>query len=144
MGSPSEEELRRIYAETERIAVVGASTDPEKAAHEIPRYLHSQGYRILPVSPKGGELFDEPVAPSLEEVEPPVDVVDVFRPPNEAVAVARAAVALRPKVLWFQPGTDSEEAVRAAEEAGVTVITDLCMGATHGQLGLGPGPWKKR
>lgn len=144
MASPPEDDLRRIYDETERIAVVGASTDPEKAAHEIPRYLHSQGYRILPVSPKGGELFDEQVAPSLEGVEPPVDVVDVFRPPNEAADVARAAVALRPKVLWFQPGTESDEGVRIAEEAGITVITGLCMGATHGQLGLGPGPWKKR
>lgn len=142
MASLSEDELRRIYDETETIAVVGASGDPKKAAHEIPRYLASQGYRVRPVSPKGGELFGEQVVPALEDVERPIDVVDVFRPPAEAADVARAAVAIGAKVLWFQPETESEEGVRIAQEGGLTVVTGLCMGATHGKLGLGSGPWK--
>jgi uncharacterized protein len=142
MASLSEDDLRRIYDEIETIAVVGASGNPEKAAHEIPRYLASQGFRVRPVSPKGGELFGEEVAPALEEVERPIDVVDVFRPPNEAADVARAAVAVGAKILWFQPETESEEGVRIGEEGGLTVVTGLCMGSTHGKLGLGPGPWK--
>lgn len=136
-----EADLRRIYAETKTIAVVGVSTNPEKAAHEIPRYLHSQGYRIVPVNPRGGELFGERVRTSLEEIDEPVDVVDVFRPADEAAGVAREAAALGPKVLWFQPGTESEEGIRAGEEAGLEVIHGFCMGAAHGRLGLGPGPW---
>ena len=139
---PNEEELRRIYAETKTITAVGASSDPSKPGHEIPRYLKGQGYRIIPVSPKGGELLGERVYTSLEEIDVPVDVVDVFRPPEESVGIAQGAVKLGAKVLWFQEGTESEEAIELGREAGLTVVWGRCMGRTHGQLGLGPGPWK--
>lgn len=136
----SKEELIGILETTRTIAVVGASRHPSKAAHAIPAYLYHQGYRILPVSPRGGVLFGEPVRASLGEVAEPVDVVDVFRPPAEAEEVARAAVDAGAKVLWFQPGTNRPEAVRLALEAGMTVVTGQCMGALHAQLGLGPRP----
>jgi predicted CoA-binding protein len=138
---PNDDDLRRIYAETKTIAVVGMSGDPGKAAHAIPRYLQAQGYRILPVSPRGGEILGEPVAASLEEVSEGVDVVDVFRPPAEAGDVARSVARSGAKVLWFQPGTGTEEAVAMAREAGLTVVSGRCMGETHARLGLGPGPY---
>jgi predicted CoA-binding protein len=134
------EQLLRIYTETKTIAVVGASADPSKPAHQIPRYLQRQGYRILPVNPRGGELLGEAVARSLAEVHGPVDVVDVFRPAVEAPEIAREAIAIGAKVLWLQLGIESEEAKRLAEAAGLTVVMNRCMGATHGELGLGPGP----
>jgi predicted CoA-binding protein len=134
------ERLLRIYAETKTIAVVGASADPSKPAHQIPRYLQRQGYRILPVNPRGGELLGEAVARSLAEVDGPVDVVDVFRPAAEAPEIAREAIAIGAKVLWLQLGIESQEAKRLAEAAGLTVVMNQCMGATHGELGLGPGP----
>jgi uncharacterized protein len=134
------EQLLRIYADTKTIAVVGASADPSKPAHQIPRYLQSQGYRILPVNPRGGELLGEAVARSLAEVDGPVDVVDVFRPAEEAPGIARQAIAVGAKVLWLQLGIESEEAKRLAEAAGLTVVMNRCMGAAHGELGLGPGP----
>jgi uncharacterized protein len=140
MDAPSREQLLRIYAETRTIAVVGASGDPSKPAHRIPRYLQSQGYRILPVNPRGGELLGEPVARSLAEVEGPVDVVDVFRPAEEAPGIAREAIEAGAKVLWLQVGIVSEEARQEAEAAGLTVVMDRCMGETHAELGLGPGP----
>ncbi|MCU1656729.1 MAG: CoA-binding protein [Pseudonocardiales bacterium] len=133
-------ELKAIYQDTKTIAVVGASADPAKAAHAIPAYLSSQGYRILPVNPRGGVMFGEHVYRSLQDIDVPVDVVDVFRPPAEAEAIARDAIAIGAPVLWFQPGTDGAEAVHLAENAGMTVVTRLCMGAAHHQLGLGPGP----
>jgi uncharacterized protein len=75
MMEPSErEKFLRIYAQSGTIAVVGASADVSKAAHQVPRYLQSQGYRILPVNPRGGELFGEHVFPSLAEIDVPVDV----------------------------------------------------------------------
>lgn len=134
------ERLMRIYSEAKTIAVVGASANESKPAHEIPRYLQSQGYRIVPVNPRGGVILGEPVATSLAEVEGPVEVVDVFRPEAEAPAIARQAIEIGARVLWLQLGIESEEARRIAEEAGLTVIMNRCMGATHGQLGLGPGP----
>jgi predicted CoA-binding protein len=133
-------QLVRIYAETKTIAVVGASADPAKPAHRIPRYLQRQGYRIVPVNPRGGELLGEPAARSLAEVDGPVDVVEVFRPAAEAPQIAREAVAVGAKVLWLQTGIESEEAKRIAEAAGLTVVMNRCMGETHGELGLGPGP----
>jgi len=134
------ERLLSIYTETKTIAVVGASADLSKPAHQIPRYLQSQGYRILPVNPRGGELLGEAVARSLAAVHGPVGVVDVFRPAEEAPQIAREAIAIGAKVLWLQLGIESEEAKRLAEAAGVTVVMNRCMGETHGELGLGPGP----
>ena len=142
MEASLREKLLRIYAETKTIAVVGASADESKAAHQIPRYLQSQGYRILPVNPRGGEILGEPVFRSLADIDVPVDVVDVFRPAQEAPAIARQAIAIGAKVLWLQIGIESEEARQLAEAAGLTVIMNRCMGETHGELGLGPGPDK--
>ncbi len=140
MDASLRERLARIYADTRTIAVVGASADPSKAAHRIPRYLQRQGYRILPVNPRGGELLGEPVARSLAQVEGPVDVVDVFRPAAETPQIARQAVQVGAKVLWLQLGIESQEARQVAEAAGLTVVMDRCLGATHRELGLGPGP----
>jgi uncharacterized protein len=131
------EKLLSIYAQTRTIAVVGSSADPEKAANRIPRYLQSQGYRILPVNPRGGELFGERVFTSLSQIEVPVDVVDVFRPAEEAPEIARQAVSLGARVLWLQLGIESEEARQIAEAAGMSVVMNRCMGATHIELGLG-------
>ncbi len=137
---PSRQDLLRIYEQTKTIAVVGASADEHKAAHVIPSYLQSQGYRIIPVNPKGGEILGERVYPSLEQIDVPVDVVDVFRPPAEAETIAREAVAIGADVLWFQPGTHTTQAILLAADAELTVVAGRCMGATHGELGLGPGP----
>lgn len=133
--------LLSIYRETRTIAVVGASTSEGRPAHEIPKYLHAQGYRVIPITPRAGALFDEPTLPSLEALSEPPDVVEVFRPPEEAESVARAAIAAKAKVLWFQNGTETREAIRIAREAGLTVVFGRCMGVTHAELGLGPGPW---
>ena len=140
MDASEREQLVRIFANTTTIAVVGASGDPAKPAHQIPRYLQRQGYRIIPVNPRGGELFGEPVARSLAEVDGPVDVLDVFRPSEETPEIAREAAEIGAKVLWLQLGIESEEARKLAESAGLTVVMNRCMGEAHRQLGLGPGP----
>jgi predicted CoA-binding protein len=143
MAITDEEELKRIYADTKTIAVVGASASEEKAAHYIPRYLQRQGYKVIPVNPRGGEILGEKVYEKLAEVPEPIDVVDVFRPSEETPAVAKEAVAAGAKVLWLQEGISSDEAERIASDGGLQVVMDLCMGATHHRLmnkGDGPGP----
>ena len=139
-SAPSRDDLLRIYARPKTIAVVGASGTAGKPAHDIPLYLKSQGYRIVPVNPRGGEILGEKAFASLRNVEVPIDIVEVFRPPDEAESVAREAVAAGAKVVWFQPDTESDEALRALAEEDIVVITGRCMGVTHGLLGLGPGP----
>jgi predicted CoA-binding protein len=143
MAITDDEELKRIYADTKTIAVVGASANEEKAAHTIPRYLQRNGYRIIPVNPRGGEILGEKVYEKLTDVPEPIDVVDVFRPSEETPAVAKDAVAVGAKVLWLQEGISSEEAEKIASDAGLEVVMDLCMGATYHRLikmGDGPGP----
>jgi uncharacterized protein len=134
------DELRKIYEDTKTIAVVGASDDERKPAHSIPRYLQREGFRIIPVNPRGGEILGERAYTSLAEIDEPIDVVDVFRPSEETPGVARQAVDAGAKVLWLQEGIESEEAERIATDGGLKVVMNRCMGETHHQLKLGPGP----
>ena len=143
MAITDDEALREIYADTKTIAVVGASASEEKAAHTVPRYLQRQGFRVVPVNPRGGEILGEKVYERLTDVPEPVEVVDVFRPSEETPDVAREAVAIGAKVLWLQEGISSEEAERIASEGGLQVVMDRCMGRAHYELvkhGEGPGP----
>lgn len=143
MAIEDEDQLREIYGETKTIAVVGASANEEKPAHTVPRYLQRNGYRIIPVNPRGGEILGEKVYERLTDVPEPVDVVDVFRPSEETPPVAKDAVAIGAKVLWLQEGIASEEAERIASEGGLRVVMDRCLGRTHYELikhREGPGP----
>jgi predicted CoA-binding protein len=136
-ANPTDDDLRRIYAEIRTIAVVGASADPDKAAHMVPEYLQSWGYRVVPVNPRGGEILGRAVARSLREVDGPVDVVQVFRPPEEVPQIARDAAGIGASILWMQPGVVSEDGAELARQLGLTVAMDICMMHTHLRLGLG-------
>lgn len=131
-------EILRIYADSRVIAVVGASPDPSKKANVVPSYLQEMGYRIIPVNPRYETVLGERAYPDLAAIPEPVDVVEVFRPQNEAPAIAEQAVAIGAKVLWLQAGIVSEGAAKISQDAGLTFVSDLCMGAMHAKLGLGP------
>ncbi|MEN8240272.1 MAG: CoA-binding protein [Actinomycetota bacterium] len=138
--NPPLDEIRNIYAESRVIAVVGASPDPTKKAHAVPSYLQDVGYQIVPVNPHHGEIYGVTSYPTLADIPVPVDVVEVFRPAEEAPEIARQAVAINAKVLWLQAGITSEEAAGIAKDAGLTFVSDICMGATHAVLELGDAP----
>ncbi|HEV8682084.1 MAG TPA: CoA-binding protein [Actinomycetota bacterium] len=140
--NPSDDELRKIYDDVATIAVVGASENPGKPAFAIPRQLQSLGYRIVPVNPKGGEILGERAYRSLDEVDVPIDVVDVFRPAEETPDIARQAVRAGAKVLWLQEGIVSEEAASIARAGGLTAVMGICMGHTARRLGISPRPSK--
>lgn len=129
-----DDELVDIYRSARTIAVVGASTDQHKQAHRIPAYLQSQGYRIIPVNPTAEEVLGEPSVASLDDIDEPVDVVDVFRPSSETPGIAAEAVEIEAGVLWLQMGIRSDEAARIARDGGLTVVMDTCMGAVHKKL----------
>ena len=122
------------------IAVVGASNDPEKEAHSVPRYLKDHGYRIIPVNPTATEIMGDVAYPSLldmpEEVGRTVDAVEVFRPSDELPRVALQAVEMkrrygRPLVFWAQQGLESEEAKEILDRNGIQYVMDACMRAVH-------------
>lgn len=124
----------RILRELDTIAVVGASRDSRKAAHEVPAQLQRAGYRIVPVNPHAETLLGERVYRRLAEIPFPVDLVLVFRPSPETPEVARQAVAIGAKALWLQLGIASDEARRIAHEAGLLYVEDACSAVVRSTL----------
>lgn len=118
------------------IAVVGLSKDPAKAAHQVPRYLQSQGYKIYPVNPFGGqELLGEKVYNKVSEVEGVVDVVVVFRPSDEALPVVEDALQRDDvKAIWLQEGIINSQVESLVKERGLIFVQDKCMFKEHRRL----------
>ncbi len=123
----SEEEILNYKT----IAVVGCSTNPEKAANYVPKYLQEQGYRIIPVNPFAEEILGEPVYKSLEEVPDEIDTVLVFRPGEETPGVVKKAIEVGAKAVWLQEGIKSDEAESLAGDGGLQFVMDRCMLKVH-------------
>jgi predicted CoA-binding protein len=121
-------EAREILEYAQAVAVVGASRDPDKAGGSVPLALKEHGFRLFPVNPTADGLFGERVYRSLRDVPEKVDVVQVFRPAEEAPEIARQAVAIGARALWLQLGITSGEARKIAESAGLDYVEDRCMG----------------
>jgi len=119
---------RKVLEDFDTVAVVGLSTSPGKTAHDVPAALQRAGFRIIPVHPSAGEILGEKAYPSLADIPEPVDIVEVFRPAEEAPGIARAAVAIGAKALWLQLGILSAEARRIAEDGGLRFVQNRCMG----------------
>ena len=122
------EYLAEILRSVKTIAMVGASGDKTKFSYGVLRVLHETGYEILPVNPnpKLTEIRGLKVYHSLQEIDRPVDMVDVFRPKEEFYAIAEQAIEIGAKVLWGQIGVYDDEAAKLAEEAGLKVVMDRC------------------
>ncbi len=116
----------QILEQATTIAIVGASRDPNKAGGSVPAGLQQRGFRIIPINPFAETLFGERVYRSLSEVPEKIDIVDVFRPADDAPEIARQAVAVGAKALWLQLDIRSEEARRIAEAAGLDYVEDEC------------------
>ncbi len=108
--------------------MVGASNDKTKFSYGVLRVLHETGYEILPVNPKPGvtEIRGIKVFRDLEDIDTPVDMVDVFRPKEELYGIAEKAIAIGARVLWGQIGVFDDRAARLAEEAGLKVVMNRC------------------
>ena len=121
-----------ILADARTIAVVGASPKPDRPSHGVMRYLLEQGYRCIPVRPRGcDEVLGVPCVRSLAEIEETIDLVDVFRRPEACPEVARETVAAGARSLWLQLGIVSPEARRIADAAGIDYVEDECTKIVH-------------
>lgn len=127
---------RSILDDAQTIAVVGISRNENKAAFGVPAGLQSAGFRIIPVNPAADEVLGEKAYASLDDVPEPIDVVEVFRPAEEAPDVVRQAIAVGAKAVWLQKGVVSAEARALAEEAGIGYVEDLCMGVERARYGI--------
>ena len=108
--------------------MVGASPDKTKFSYGVLRVLHETGYDIIPVNPRPGleEIRGLAVYPSLAKIDRQVDMVDVFRRPEDLPGIAQEAIDIGAKVLWGQIGVVNHEAARLAEDAGMKVVMDRC------------------
>jgi uncharacterized protein len=126
--------VRRLLARARTVAIVGMSADMQKASAFVASYLQHEGYRIIPVNPRGGRILGETVYPDLTSVPVPIDIVAVFRPPAEAPGFARQAVAIGAGALWLQLRIVSLEAAELAAAAGLDVVMDRCVKMEHGRF----------
>ncbi|MFZ9368332.1 MAG: CoA-binding protein [Burkholderiaceae bacterium] len=127
-------ELRRILKNNHTIAVVGLSADWYRPSYFAAKYMQEHGFRIIPVNPKYDEILGEKCYPNLKAIPEAVDIVDVFRKPDDCVPIAEDAVAIGAKVLWLQLGVVNEEAARVAMAGGLEVVMDRCVKIEYARL----------
>ena len=124
----NDEYLKDILQSVKTIAMVGASPDKTKFSYGVLRVLHETGYDMIPVNPRPEitEIRNLKVYPNLAAIDRPVDMVEVFRKPEDLYGVAEEAIAIGAKVLWGQIGVINHDAARLAEEAGLKVVMNRC------------------
>ena len=124
----SEAYLQGILKSVNSIAMVGASPDKTKFSYGVLRVLNETGYNMIPVNPRPGlnEIRGIKVFPSLSSIDRPVDMVEVFRRPEDLMGITQEAIAIGAKVLWGQIGVVDHDAAKLAEDAGLQVVMDRC------------------
>ncbi|MDI3256192.1 MAG: CoA-binding protein [Kyrpidia sp.] len=132
--NPTDQELSGLLQSAKIIAVVGLSDNPARPSYDVASYLQSQGYEIVPINPRIEQSLGRKSRVSLEDVDGPVDIVDVFRRSEEVDSVVDEAVAAGAKAIWLQLGVVNERAARRAKEAGLTVVMDRCIKVEHRRL----------
>jgi uncharacterized protein len=133
--------LKEILLSAKTIASVGLSSNPNKESYRIASYLKSHGYRVIPVNPTVSEIMSEPAYPDLQSVPEKIDVVQVFRKPEDVPPVVDEAIKVGAKVIWMQEGIVHEGAAEKARQAGLLVVMDTCMRVAHRTL-IGAQPMK--
>jgi len=129
--SPFPDPIADILRSLQTIAVVGLSSNRLRPSHAVASYLQAAGYKIIPVNPNETEVLGQRSYPRLEDVPEPIDIVDVFRRPENVPLLADSAVAIGAKVLWLQQGITHAAAAAKAHAAGLTVIEDGCLLVEH-------------
>ena len=119
--------IREVLEQAKTIAIVGLSADRQKASYFVATFLRREGYRVIPVNPRGGKILGETVYPDLKSIPEKVDLVDVFRPSDELPAIVDDAIAIGAKAVWMQLRIINFEAAEKARAAGLEVVMDKCV-----------------
>jgi predicted CoA-binding protein len=117
----------KILKEYRTVAIVGASSNPERPSFRVVRYLSKHGYYVIPVNPNEREILGMTCYPNLSSIPEKVEVVDIFRKSEAVMPVVEEAIKIGAKVIWMQEGVINEEAAAKAREAGLLVVMDKCM-----------------
>jgi hypothetical protein len=128
---PSADAIFDILTKYKTIAVVGLSSNPTRPSYGVTEYIQSAGYQIIPVNPNETDVLGEPSYASLEEVPQKIEIVNIFRRPEDVPPVVDTAIRVGAKVIWMQLGIANEPAAKKAQAAGLTVIMDACLLIEH-------------
>jgi len=132
--NPSDKEIYELLVNTKTIAMIGASSNPERTSHGIMKKLQSVGYRVIPVNPSETEILGEKCYASLKDIPVKIDLVNVFRKAETTVPIASEAINIHAKALWLQLGIINEETAAIAKQGGLTVVMDSCIAVMHAIL----------
>lgn len=138
MAINDEGEIRTLLSQPRRIAVVGASPNPARDSNHVLAFLVAQGHDVIAVNPghAGGTIHGAPVVATLANVEPPAEIVDIFRNSEDAGAAVDEAIVHGAKAVWLQLGVINDAAAKRADAAGLTVVMDRCPAIEIPRLGL--------
>jgi len=132
--NPSDKEIYELLVNTKTIAMVGASSNPERTSHGIMKKLQSVGYRVIPVNPNETEILGEKCYDTLQDIPVKIDLVNVFRKAETTVPIASEAINIHAKSLWLQLGIINEETAAIAKQGGLIMIMDSCIAVMHAIL----------
>lgn len=130
----SEEDIRSLLMSAKTIAVVGASPKPWRDSGSIAEFLSRKGYTVFPVNPKYQDVLGMKCFPDLYSVPAKIDIVDIFRNPDDVEPVIDEAIAVGARCVWMQLGVINEHAAAKAEAAGLDVVMDKCIAVEHRAL----------
>ena len=119
---------KEILSKYKNIAIIGASKNQDKTSTVVMKYLQNYGFKVYPVNPsmKGEKLLGETVFGKISEIKNKIEIIDVFRPSEEAIQIAQEAVLIGAKVLWLQLDIRSEDARKIAETNNILYVEDKC------------------
>lgn len=127
-------DVKTILQNSKTVAIVGLSPKKDRDSYRVAEYLKNHGYTIIPIRPAQQEILGQKAYSSLDDVQLPVDIVDVFRKSEEIMPHAQEALRLKPKVFWMQLGIENHEAAKRMTEAGIDVIMNQCIKVEHERL----------
>ena len=121
-------DIKEILSKYKKIAMVGVSNDPRKASTIVMKYMQKYGFKVYPVNPKaeGQKILGEDVCGKITDIKDKVDIVNVFRPSNEALDIAKDTINIKAKVLWLQLGIKNLEAKKLVEQKKIEYIENRC------------------
>jgi len=129
-----ESEIRDVLKKAKHIAVLGLSPKTDRDSNRVATYLQQQGYRVIPVRPGIDTILGEKAYESLDAIDEPVDILDVFRNSAAMPQHAEEALRLKPKVFWMQLNTQNEEAAKRLTDAGIDVVMNQCIKVEHARV----------
>jgi uncharacterized protein len=126
------DELEELLGEVKTIAIVGISANATRDSHFVGRYMQKAGYRVVPVNPGAETILGETCYSDLASIPFPVDVVDIFRKPEDIPGVVDEAIAINPKIIWLQLGTGTHnDLIGKTAERGIRLVQNRCIKVDH-------------